>query len=211
MKKLLLLALLTALLAGLTHQDALAQHRKKKKKSSGKMDEYFDESGNVWARMWYGAQVGQIAFFNNQFAAAVSPMAAYKITERLSAGLITKISYTYERVRGIPGVRNFQTLDLSAGPMVRYRIIPALFAHVEYELTRFEHLPTDNFGNPLIIIEEDKIKTEHTTQPYAYVGLGYESQVGVWGYEISLLYNLLDRADSFRIPWDLRFGMNYNF
>ncbi len=212
MKKLLFLTLLACLLAGLMPEDALAQNRKKKKKpSSSKVDKYFDERGNIGAHMWYGAQLGQVAFVNNQFAIAASPMAAYKFTDKLSAGLITKFAYTYERVRGLPGVSNFQTLDLSVGPMVRYRLFPALFLHAEYEITRFEHLPMDNFGNALVIIEDGKIKTAYTTQPYCYVGLGYASQAGVWGYELSLVYNIIDRAENFRIPWDFRIGMNYNF
>ncbi len=214
MKKLFLLTVLTCLIAACVPQQGMAQSKKRKKRkkpSTTQIDEYFDERDNLWVHMWYGAQIGQITFINSQFAVAASPMAAYKFTDKLSAGLITKFSYSYQRLRGLPGVSSYQTLDLSIGPIARYRVIPVLFLHAEYELTRFEHLPTDNFGNPQLIIEEGKILTDYTVQPYLYVGLGYQSRGSVWGYEISLQYNLLDSATHFRIPWDIRFGLNYNF
>ena len=48
-------------------------------------------------------------------------------------------------------------------------------------------------------------------QPDEREGAGYSDGNGVWGYEISLLYNVLQEENTLSLPLDFRFGITYNF
>lgn len=186
--------------------DVDAQYgRKKKKKKKPKTettDDYFDESGDISARLWYGGSIRNIGLFNGTFSAALSPMVGYKITNNLSAGVITKFDYLYQRRRDLQEGK-IETFDYSLGAFARYRIIPAIFAHVEYESTNFR-LPfaAGNGG----------VDYAREWEPYMYIGAGYQSGNGIFGYEVSIYYNPIFQTTNIRdTPWDFRLGFNYNF
>jgi|GEM_PF-1765804 len=215
MKKILLLTLMTMGLMLVFTNDAYSQRKGKKRKS--KTDQYFDDSGDITAKLWYGGNFGNLIFQNGQFGAAVSPMVGFKITDNLSTGLIAKIDYSFFDL-DFPGIKNPSLTDFSIGAFTRYRIIPAIFAHVELESTRFAFFtdingdPFDSSSSPgFPVAEEGKFVKSAISQPYLYTGLGYQSGNGIVGYEISILYNVIDNIDSFRSPFDVRFGLNYNF
>ncbi|MFK7936615.1 MAG: hypothetical protein AB8G22_24090 [Saprospiraceae bacterium] len=198
---LMIFALLLAFQVDVDAQYGRKKKKKKKKPSTETTDDYFDESGDITARLWYGGSIGNIGLFNGSFSAGLSPMVGYKITNNLSAGVITKFDYFYQRRRDLFEGK-IETLDFSIGGFARYRIIPAIFAHVEYESTSFQ-LPFSASANSVEYVRE--------WEPYFYIGAGYQSGNGPFGYEISIYYNVLDDATYNRVPWDLRIGFNYNF
>lgn len=205
MKKLLQLTVCVVLLLISMPMDADAQYggkKKKKKTKTEQTDDYFDEKGNIAARMWYGGSIRNIGLFNNVFTASISPMAGYKITDQFSAGIITKLDYYYERIQF--SSLKIERLDYSVGAFTRYRIIPAIFAHLEYEQT--------NFSTPYIASNGSEILYERDWEPYMYIGLGYQSGNGIVGYEVSVYYNPIHDGQKTReVPWDFRIGFNYNF
>ena len=183
--------------------------KKKKKSKTSKVDDYFDESGGFKHRLWYGASIGNPSFFNGTFSFSLSPMVAYKVIENLSVGPIVKLDYFFQRIGNGTNRIRYEALDYSIGAFSRYKVLNSIFAHVEYESTSFQLIDYDDFGQVQVL--DNKVLTRREWEPYFYVGGGYSSGGGLWGYEIFVLYNVMDNANKQRIPWDLRFGFTYNF
>lgn len=181
--------------------DAEAQRGKKKKKQS-ETDEYFDESGGGAFRFWYGGGLG-LGFNNNgqssQFDFSLSPMVGYKITPEFSVGPRVELSYTHFRTNlGSSNVFKTNLLSYGVGIFTRYKVFNQFFAHAEYQVeSRQQPL---NFNG-------DKIRTRFNN---FYLGGGYTSG-GQIGYEISLLYNLIEDDNTIDLPIDYRIAFTYNF
>lgn len=208
MKKIIQLSLLVIVVVLAAQDQAFAQ---KKKKSDKDNAEYFDESGNFMSRVWFGGGMVFPTFasrdYESFFQIGVSPMAGYKITNNFSIG--PRISLQYESYRAetiSSGIFKFNPLTFSGGVFARYRIIPALFVHVEYEIAEevayFYDAPPP-FSTDIFMVRQQ--------QNNAYVGLGYTSSGDLLGYEISLLYNVNAPENTLQQPFDIRFGLNYNF
>ena len=199
--------------------DAYAQTKK-----TSKTDEYFDESGNFASKLWYGLNVGNLGGFGGNFNLNLSPMVGYELLPNLSVGAILKFNYQYiDNGRGpignfsdnIQGNRRFSALDFSYGALTRYKIFNVAFIHAEYETTTFKAPRINRNSSSCIfdtcIDENGKYETVKNPEPYFYVGGGYNGGKGGFGYELSLLYNILDSANKSRIPWDFRIGLTYKF
>jgi long-subunit fatty acid transport protein len=194
MKKLLIFSLLAAIFTFGFSTDIQAQSRgKKKKKKSSKTDEYFDDSGNWTQKLWFGAG-GTFQIGGNLLIAGLSPMVAYKVTDRFSVGpRITVNSFTQYQ----PG-DNIRLLQLGLGAFTRAKFTESIFAHVEYERLRITELSDFN----LLLDENDQ---------NLYGGVGYSSSInGLFSYEILGLYNFMEE-DQNRVPINLRIGVTYNF
>jgi len=202
MKKIIQLALLVMVLVLAVQDQAYAQ---KKKKSDKDNAEYFDESGNFMSRVWFGGGFN-LGFAGNNFESlfqlGISPMAGYKITNNFSIGPRITLQYESYRVDVGNAVAKANPLTFGGGVFGRYKIIPALFAHVEYELA------SDVFYTG---VSGTKVESIRVQQNNFYVGLGYTSSGSLLGYEISLLYNVNAPENSIQQPIDIRFGVNYNF
>lgn len=207
MKRLLQLSFLIVLALMMTNTDALAQSKGKKKKSSG-TDKYFDDSGNLASRLWYGGGF-TLGFSGNNFESlfqlGVSPMVGYKITDKFSIGPRGEILFNFYRADvGAPEIAKGTFINYGLGAFARYKIFRTIFVHGEY-----------GFQNEEIIINydftESKFITGRRSRNNAFVGAGYNDGDGVWGYEIALLYNLNQDANTLNLPFDFRFGLTYNF
>ncbi len=205
MKKIIQLSLLAMVLVLSVQDQAFAQ--KKKKKSDKDNAEYFDESGNFLTRVWFGGGFN-LGFAGNNFESlfqlGISPMAGYKITDNFSIGPRVTVQYESYRVDLGNVVAKANPITFGGGVFSRYKIIPALFAHVEYELAS-----EVQYGNPLPGSSE--LQIFRFQQDNLYVGLGYTSSGSMIGYEISLLYNINAAENTIQQPIDIRFGLNYNF
>lgn len=220
MKKILLFSLLAMIFTIAITEDAHAQRRGKKKKKTSKVDEYFDESGNFLAKVWYGAgfnlnfSSGCIndGFGNclrtNYFIFGISPMAGYKISEDLSFG--PRIEFYYQGNRIQQAVNSdddykLNSVNLGIGVFARYKINQTYFVHAEYQSIN-EELPRD----PLIISQGTDIETFRTWTQNYFAGVGYTGG-GVVGFEAYLLWNFAQEYSSANIPLSYRFGINYKF
>lgn len=192
---------------------------------SGRADKYFEESGNLTGRLWYGggfnlALAGSGDY--NQFVFGLAPMVGYKITEDFSVG--PRFGFDYQYVRGNAAVYNpnlatgqflgftnekKSTFSLSGGIFARYKAYRSFFAHVEFELQNRELFLEDR---GLLIYETapGELLTIQETRENFYAGLGYTSGYPL-GFEMLLLYNFNTPENTIELPFDLRFGINYNF
>ncbi|NUN99995.1 MAG: hypothetical protein HUU01_05205 [Saprospiraceae bacterium] len=202
MKKIIQLSLLAVVLVLAAQDQAFAQ---KKKKSDKDNAEYFDESGSFMTRVWFGGGF-TLGFAGNNFESlfqvGISPMAGYKITDNFSIGPRLSLQYESYRIDTGNGIAKANPLIFGGGVFTRYKFIPALFAHVEYELASDVRYIYGGGTN---------LETLRIQRNNLYLGLGYTSTGSLLGYEISLLYNVNADENTLQQPFDIRFGLNYNF
>jgi hypothetical protein len=196
----------------------VAQSKNKKKptsaaaKKKARTETKKNEDSFWTTKMWYGADINYPQFGNGIFQMSLNPMAAYKINDRFSAGVLTKLDYYWFRLNpNSAGLRSYENLNYGAGVFARARLFRGLFAHVEYERSHFKQLFDDGTGAPLIDLNTNKVYTENKVEPYCYTGLGWSSGFGKWQTQIGIYRNLLDDVDKIRNVWDFRFGISYNF
>ena len=218
MKKSYFIFLLLAALFISLPNDVEAQSRKRKKNRTSKVDKYFDESQGIAHRLWYGG--GFNLGFNgnnlfNVFNIGVSPMVGFKLIDQVSVG--PRVSFQYTSVKGIAtdnNIRRVQPLSYSAGLFARYKFLPMIFAQVEYEYENSEYPLINGFNGALVWDNTlQEVATVREARDNVYIGLGYTSGLGfgTFGYEIMLLYNVLEPEDSLDLPFSLRFGFTYGF
>ena len=206
MKKILQLSflLLTFFLA--FQADSYGQRVPSKKSDA---DKYFDERGNFASRLWYGGGF-TLGFSGNNlesiFQLGISPMVGYKITNDLSIGPRGSLMYILYRAETftIDGVESANLFNYGMGAFARFKFARVLFAHGEYG---FDNQVSNIVYDP----SSKKWDVNRRLVNNAYLGLGYNDGSGLFGYEIYLLYNLLQEENTLSLPFDLRFGLTYNF
>lgn len=186
--------------------DAYGQRGGKKKQDA---DKYFDESGGFAHRLWYGGGF-TLGFSGNSvssiFQLGISPMVGYKITNEFSVGPRATLLYLLYRAETFTadGVQSTNLFNYGFGAFTRFKITRSIFAHLEY-----------GFDNEVETINYDPNTRDWVAnrqlQNNAFLGGGFNDGNGVWGYEIYLLYNVLQEDNTLDLPFDFRFGVTYNF
>ncbi len=184
--------------SGSPDNDRSGERREERRSGNARSD-----SGRLLDDLWFGggAVLGyQSSQVTSLFQIGVSPMVGYKIVDFLSVG--PRVEYVYnayrERFSGTTEKFNFSTY--SVGMFARAKVIPVIFAHVEYA-----------FESQVIGFRGDQAIRSNRGVPY--IGGGYQSGggPGQMGFELSLLFNLNNDDSNFQSPYDLRAGINYNF
>lgn len=195
-------------------QDIYAQGKK-----PSKVDEYFDESGSLSSRLWYGGGFNLGFSGSNGFSAfllGISPMVGVKVFENnnnFSIGPRISLEYSYFRGLGTDGnSHSVQPISYAVSAFTRYKVLNNFFAHLEVQQENRQLVTTasNGFTNFLVIGIDGKPITERVSRQNAYIGAGYTSG-GVIAYEIMVLYNVLEPENSLRLPFDIRFGFTYKF
>ena len=165
----------------------------------------------------FGFNIGNIRFGNNSFEFGLSPNVAYRFSESVAAGFMLKLQYV--NLRRISGTDlHFNGVDFGPTLFTRWKplwtakdmtpFLRGLFVQAEYEHAFTSVFATDEFGNYLV--KGDRIRTDYIEEDYFYVGLGASSGYP-FGTFVSIHYNLLDRYDLSRDPWDFRIGFTWNY
>lgn len=145
-------------------------------------------------RVYLGGSLG--LQFGNPTYIDISPLAGYKFTEKITAGVgVTYIYYHYK-----DSYLNYNTSIYGGSVFGRYFFIPNLFAHAEVELLNMELFNTNTY----------EYYRKNIISPL--VGGGYIQRIGNnSGIYLLLLYNLNDSAES---PYNnpiIRVGFNVGF
>lgn len=169
------------------YQPAYAQNKRleqKQNKASGFDPDRLFFGGNL------GLQFGTITIID------VSPLAGYKITDRLAAGIGITYQY-YNDKRFTPA---FSTSIYGGRVFSRFTVIENLFAHVEYEVLNYDALFVDPYG----YFNKDRVTANNF-----YVGGGYRQSIGgKAALEILILYNLNESAQSLYQNPIMRMGIS---
>ena len=127
----------------------------------------------------------------------VYPLLGYKFTPKLSGGL--KIGYEY--VSDKRYTDTYTSSNYGGSIFARYRIIPRLYVHIEYEQFSYELYNFDGTSNREWI-------------PFLYLGGGYSQPIGknVW-LTAQVLFDVLQDERSPYNAWDPIFsvGVAANF
>ena len=177
-----------------------AQFRTNRTKKTN-TDEYFDEGGFGPHRFWFGGGVG--LGFNggnntSQFQFSLSPMVGYKLTPEFSIGPRAELEYAHIRLAtGASSSDKFNIFNYGIGAFARYKVFNPFFIHAEYQVeSRADAIECG--------------ETVRRSRDNFFVGAGYRSRGGLIGYEISILWNLLEDG-SVDLPLDYRVAFTYNF
>lgn len=211
MKRILLFSLLALVFTAAFTNNAMAQKKGKKKKSS-KTDEYFDESGFA-NKLWYGGNFN-IGFAGqgetSQFTFGVTPMVGYKLVgDLVSVGPRAGFTYNYVKGRGTDGaIHTISPAAFTIGAFARVKPFQNFFAHIEYENENTKGYYVDALNR--LFVQNGEVVTVKESRDNFYGGIGYTSG-SLWGYEILLLYNFNAPENSLELPFDFRFGITYKF
>lgn len=145
-------------------------------------------------KLVWGGNVG--LQFGSQSLIDVSPIAGYKLTERLVPG----VGITYRHISWRqPGYQPVRANFYGGSAWLRYYVIPQIFAHAEYEALNGEWEPYMRPGHRYFL-----------TTPF--LGLGYSQGAGNGGLAsyIMLLYILNYSYDSpYGSPFVFRVGFTF--
>jgi hypothetical protein len=195
-----------------TEQDSVPSPRKStsvsKSRTSQSTDNYFDESGGFKHKLWYGAG-GNLSFNGLQggsiFSIGLNPMVGYKIIGGLSAG--PRLGFTYTSIKSSYLPTTIKLTEFSAGPFARFKFLKSFFVQAEHQwLSGYKE---DQGGQ--LLLDNSTGKPIRQGRQSTFVGGGYNSGMGVVGYEISFMYDVSLPADSYKQPYEIRIGFNYNF
>jgi hypothetical protein len=195
------LSLLVVLATLVSAQAQASKHPQKKKKESP---------------IGYGINLGNIQFYNSTFQFGLGPNIAYKLGESTAVGFMMKLDYYYIKYRDL-GLK-FSSFDLGPTVFTRWKplwtmdgatpFLQGIFLQAEYERAFIARAKTDEFGN--IILKGDRIEAERHGEDYLYLGIGASS-----GYPFSTFfsihYNVIDKPELTRIPFNYRIGFTYNY
>lgn len=170
------------------------------------------------SKLGYGVNLGNIAFAGSAFEFGLSPNIVYKLDEALAVGFMLKLNYFYEKYPQY-GLK-YSAFDLGPTVFTRWKpllkidnatpFMQGLFIQAEYERAYPARPAYDEFGNLILNDNGTTIKTERIGEDYLYVGIGAAS-----GYPFSTFfsihYNVIDKIELSRSPFDYRIGFTYNY
>ena len=205
-KALQFLVLVAVLMISFTH-NADAQKR------SRDVDEYFDDKGSFLDRLWYGADVN-LNFYSVQggsgFNAGISPMVGYKIFDALSVGPRIELLNSGLNLNnnGQEDIK-FRSFNYGVGLFTRLKVLDQYFLHAEFQQLSAEVERRSPSGQ--ILFEGNKILTNRGWQDHFFLGGGYAASGGGIGFQVSILWDVLQEFSSTNIPLYYRAGINYKF
>ena len=140
-------------------------------------------------RVYFGGNIG--FSFGSYTRIGIYPLVGFKITPKLSLGL--KIGYEYLKYNN--SVYEYSTSNYGGSVFARYRIIPRLYVHVEYEAT--------NYG--LLDINSDVYRQWVN---FLYLGGGYSQPLGGHTYlNLQVLFDVLNDENSPYASWEPIFSV----
>jgi hypothetical protein len=130
-------------------------------------------------RVYYGGSV--ILSFGDVTRIGIYPMIAYKLTPKLSLGV--EVGYEHLKFDDFDQSAN----NYGASVFTRYRIVPRLYAHAEYQMVNYE-------------IFTSATTSERDWVPFLLLGGGYSQPMGknAWAY-VEVLFDVLNDDGS---PYD---------
>ena len=163
-------------------------------------------------KLWFGTGLDQIGATSNSFFFGVSPTVGYKLTDFFSVGLRVPVNYNYLKLFNNAGEGlNDHKIDIGVGAFSRIKIFRGVFAHAEYNQLFLKQYVINNGTYQIDPANPTKLLKQNLNRNEMNIGLGYSNGGGRFGYEFSVLYNVIEDPNSAFNPWTLRAGVNYNF
>ncbi len=148
-----------------------------------------DSTKTTGSKIYYGGNIG--LSLGSYTKIGIYPLIGYKLTPKLSSGL--KIAYEY--ISNTLYSTKYTSYNYGGSLLLRYRIVPKLYAHIEYETINFElYNLTGSTGREWV--------------PFFYVGGGYSQPMGnnVW-LNAQVLFDVLQDGNSPYSEWSPFFSV----
>jgi len=196
------------LLISVTEVDAQRKRGTKKRPSK---TERVENNRPFADRLWYGSNVN-FQLGTGYFLFGINPMVGYKFTDWLSAGPLVIANYSHQKFNS--GITyNLKSFDYGVGLFARAKFLEQFFFQAEYDYTSVA-LPDYNDNGNLQIDPDDPNDILTTREPLSefFLGLGYHVSNGAksWGYQVTLMYDILQEDTSSSLPISYRIGFTYN-
>lgn len=135
------------------------------------------------SRVFYGGSLG--FSFGNVTSVRVNPLVGYRLTPKLSAGITALYEYTgYNTYYGKQNYNNF-----GGSVFTRYRFIPQIYAHAEFNYTNYEWSDALN-------------ERYREGVPFLLLGGGFAQRVGANTYAYGqILFDVLQHENSPYTEW----------
>ena len=171
MKKLLLLFLLIAFSFSLAQETDSIKVETKTKAT--------EKSEYKQSKIYYGGGIG-FSFWGDSFRISVETMVGYKFTPKLSGG----IKLVYEYINDSRSSLTTTWHNYGGSLLLRYRIIPQVYAHAEYAYMSYQATVGDHTG-------------DRNWVPFLLLGGGYSQLIGgnTWAY-VQILFDVIQDDDS---------------
>lgn len=213
------LALMLTFLSYLSLQAQTTGHKKfpdpKKAEAEAKAKQ---DKAEEPSKIGWGVNIGNIGFSTYTFQLGLAPNVAYKLDDAFAVGFMVKLDYYYAKYPSY-GLK-FSAFDYGPTVFARWKpllkmesatpFMQGIFLQTEYERAYIAREAVDEFGNLILNDDGTKIETERIGENYLYAGLGLSN-----GYPfstfISIHYNLLDKPELSRIPFNYRLGFTWNY
>ncbi len=164
-----------------------------------------EEESSVLQKLWYGGNVslGLTGSGNyTHFFIGISPMVGYKFTDWLSIGPRLSLEFNnFKFVYSNNSVEKFGVFTDTYAVFARAKVFRGVFGHLEYGISS---IPVDDFSQGRRIIVKEYYEQ-------AQIGIGYNAGYEKFSSEIMLLYNLSNNKLSYYDPFEIRFGITYNY
>lgn len=141
------------------------------------------------SKLYYGGNIG--LSFGSYTMIGVYPLVGYKLTPKLSLGV--KLSYQY--VSDSRYTQTYTTSNYGWSVFARYRLIPSLYVHAEYEMINYELYNYDGTSSREWV-------------PFMLVGAGYSKSIGGKAFvNVQVLFDVLQDENSPYNNWDPFFSV----
>lgn len=149
------------------------------------------KSSNIKDKIYFGGNLG--LSFGSYTQIGIYPLVGYKITPKLSAGL--KITYQYIQDKRYP--ETYTTSNYGGSLFTRFRIIPPLYFHAEFEMMNYKLYNSIGEWN-------------RTWVPFLYLGAGYSQRLGgnTW-LNIQVLFDVLQNSNSPYNRWEPFYSVGF--
>ena len=132
-------------------------------------------------------------------------MVGYKITDALSFGPRVEILYRGERYDiGTGSDLKFNSTNYGVGLFSRLKIFNQYFIHTEFQTL------SNEIGYDIDYVNNE-VLTARSWDDHFYIGGGYGASGGGIGFQVSILWDVLQEFTSSNLPIQYRMGINYKF
>ncbi len=150
---------------------------------------------NIMDKIYYGGYIN--LSLGKYMVFGLEPMIAYKMTPKLSTGV--KLRYDYIRDNRYSSV--YTTSNYGGSVFGRYRIIPPVYAHVEYAYYNYDLIRVNDISKRIWV-------------PFLFVGAGFSHNMGrnTW-LTAQVLFDVLQNSNSPYSDWEpfYSFGIGFGF
>lgn len=166
-----------------------------------------DERPKLIDKLWFGGNFDlgfTTSYYNagtiraNFFTIGITPMVGYKFNNWLSAGPRIGFQYNNMQYRFPNATESYSLFTETLAGFARAKVFENFFGHFEYGIASLLYNTPGSLE-----IEKDYVER-------AFIGAGYTSG-GKFATEIMILYDLILDQRFFNLPFDIRFGITYNF